>query len=103
MADSADDARPAPGGRYILSDEQQNQIKEWVADKSANTSGDCPVCGENAWRAEEEVVMCPVLPMPPSDRPAAVYPMFILVCSNCAYVMQFMALQAGLSLVDSDD
>ena len=95
MADPSDEAKPS-GNPLVLSTAQKDEIKQWLAQKSAHVGGECPVCGENAWRIEDYLISGPLFSERPIALVTSVFPMVAMVCSNCAYVRQFMAMQLGL-------
>ena len=80
--------------RGKLSEEQKTKIVSWLNQKVKNHN--CPACGTNSWAIGDHLL---------SNNPfmggmlvvgGATYPTAFLVCNNCAYIRQFMAVPMGL-------
>jgi len=83
-----------------LTPEEKQKFVAWLNAKTK--SHQCPVCDTNGWTVADHLI---------DARPhtggglvvgGTTYPSAILVCNNCAYTRQFMAVPIGL-LSSPDD
>ena len=86
---------PSPGG--MLSDEEQNQAIAFL-EKVWTQGRTCPIDGTDDWVLQDVLVHIP------SFRPKGLvvggkslaFPLVVVVCKTCGYVMTFSAVRLGL-------
>ena len=89
---------PDPNGK--LSVEESKLIAKHLDDKGVNHS--CPVCNHNNWSIGAHLLNGMVHTPGGVTIGGPTYPMAFIVCGNCAYVRQFMAIPLGILSSDSD-
>lgn len=82
-------------GRGRLSAAQKEKFVAWLDEKGKDHA--CPVCKTNSWSIGEHLLNGFVhVPNAGLVLTGASYPMAFVVCNNCAYTRQFMAVPIGL-------
>ena len=92
-----------PSNDGVLTRAEQEKISAHLNEKGKNHN--CPVCGENNWTIGEHLLNG-MVHTPGSMRIGGpTYPMAFVVCRNCSYLRQFMAVPLGLgaNLEDGSD
>lgn len=77
-----------------LTADEKKKIVEWLDDKGRDHS--CPVCKQNSWTVADHVMSGVVHTGGGITFGGASYPTVMIVCNNCAYTRQFMAVPVGL-------
>lgn len=99
------DAEPSPTTRQTpeaLEWEARERALKWLAEKSPNGTI-CAVCGENDWTVGN-VAELPLTRWDDVAAPAAkVYPVFPVFCTNCAHMLLFSAIRAGVIEPDQEE
>ena len=85
------------GDGYLpLNTAAKQHFVKWL--NSRTNEHHCPVCLKNDWSVGDYflhgVLFSPH--QPPSLAGGSAYPIVFLVCNHCAYIRQFMAIQAGI-------
>ena len=78
----------------LLTKDQKNQVADWL-----NTKGRChwcPVCRENNWFTGDRFLTSSVFHEDAVRIDGVSHPQVFIVCQNCAYTRQFMAVPMGL-------
>ena len=81
--------------RHPTPQEQRDKAAVWVNEKWTASDKTCPICGTNKWTVTEPAALQPyqngslVLGGP-------VFPVFLVICSNCAYTISFNAAATGV-------
>lgn len=77
-----------------LTSGEKEKFLAWVNEKGVNHN--CPVCQKNNWTVGDHLLSGMVHTGNGISIGGAAYPTAILVCTNCAYTRNFMALPIGL-------
>lgn len=78
-----------------LTAEQRKQVVAWIEEHTKGKGKGCPICGHPDWQLAEDIVEI----QPHYENkvfPDVIYPLVLLACSNCAYVMLFHATLIGV-------
>lgn len=79
-----------PGDDGVLTPAEKQTISKWLNEKSRNYF--CPVCNSNNWAIGDHLLSGMVYHGGGLIIGGASYPQFFLVCQNCAYTRNFMAV-----------
>jgi predicted nucleic-acid-binding Zn-ribbon protein len=81
-----------PNKERVLTPEEKKRAAAWVA---RHAKHGCPVCGNTKWNLGQEFVE---IHQHTGNvfRGGNVYPLVMLLCSNCAYVLLFHAITTGV-------
>ena len=85
------------GDGYLPLDTAAKQrFVKWL--NSRTNEHHCPVCQKNDWSVGDYFIHGVLFSprQPPSMAGGSAYPIVFLVCNHCAYIRQFMAIQAGI-------
>ena len=86
----------------ILTVVEKQMVAAWLSEKSRNNS--CPVCSTSSWSVGGHLLSGKIYRGGNLAFGGPTYPMAFIVCTNCAYVREFMAVQIGLlEASDTDD
>lgn len=77
-----------------LTQEDKAKVVSWLNEKAK--SAHCPVCGVNDWTVGDDLLNGMVFSGGNLIVGGPAYPMAFIVCNNCAYTRQFMAIPIGL-------
>ena len=77
-----------------LTDEEREKAVAWLNEKTKNY--ECPVCGTNNWAIGQHIIQEDIYRGGNVIVGGSVYPTVFVVCTNCAYVRHFMAIQMGV-------
>lgn len=92
--------QPAPDPQE-LSKADRSKIVDWL--NTRQKFGDCPVCGTNHWTVGGHLLHGQALGANGGIIiGGSNYPMAFVVCDNCAYVRQFMAVPMGLDFLKKE-
>ena len=78
----------------ILTVVEKQVIAAWLSEKSRSNS--CPVCLASSWSVGGHLLSGKIYRGGNLAFGGPTYPMAFVVCTNCAYVREFMAVQIGL-------
>jgi hypothetical protein len=79
-----------------LTQEELAKARAWVAEKCPQLlakSHGCPICGGVEWRIDTRFGALPSYSSRIMER---VWPLFLLTCANCAYMIGFNAYVSGV-------
>ena len=85
------------GDGYLpLNRAAKQRFVKWL--NSRTNEHNCPVCQKNDWSVGDYFMHGVLfsLRQPPAMAGGSAYPIVFLVCNHCAYIRQFMAIQAGI-------
>lgn len=82
-----------------LSAEKTQTLKDWLDKKTKRHA--CPVCENQQWSMGGHLLHCRVYDDKRGVAGTGGYPQAFVVCTNCFYVRNFMAVPIGL--VDATD
>lgn len=107
MADQANEPDPEEVARQAVEAAQEKQrqaARAWVEEKWTQPKA-CPICGTNSWLFTEagSIDTLNAGSVQPMGRLTGVWPIFMVLCRNCAYTMFFNAIFAGVVPADNPD
>ena len=79
-----------------LTDEQKQQIKDWVDGKVGNKGFTCSVCRSAQWIIGDHLVSSPIFSKG-VHLGGPIYPFAMLICSVCAHTVFLNSVIIGLS------
>lgn len=81
-----------------LTDNDIQQVQDWLQETGRNKNHNCPWCGSNGWIPQKELIF-PVTIDGQTGRinHLAGIPMVGVICKECAYIMLFSAKRIGVA------
>lgn len=79
-----------PGNDGLLTPAEKQTIAKWLNEKSRNYL--CPICNTNNWSIGDHLLSSMVFHGGGLVIGGTSYPQFFLVCQNCAFTRNFMAV-----------
>ena len=75
----------------------QQKVEEWLRPRAREWPPICPICGVQNWNIGPDVVFPPLWNVPSDfeEKPYS-YPVIIMSCGYCGYVLYFNAVLMGL-------
>lgn len=83
-----------------LTEEETQKFLDWINEKSVDHT--CPVCKKNSWSAGSHLLNGMVHTGGALVVGGPAYPAAFIVCKNCAYTRQFMAVPIGLMKTEDE-
>lgn len=84
-----------------LTDEEQQKANKWIKDHLKD-SFSCPVCGHKDFHLQDTLGIITLFGGGATMLGTG-YPTLVMVCKNCAYMMFFSAVMAGVSPAGEED
>lgn len=78
-----------------LTKQDQDKVGAWLNEKGSHHA--CPVCQTNDWIVGEHLINNMAFSGGNLVVGGPTYPTAFVVCTNCAYVRQFMAVPLGIT------
>ena len=81
----------------ILTQEQQEQFKNWLEVVNGAVDFACPVCKNDDWHIQPHFVSTPIFSLTRGMQlTGSSYPHVMVICSKCSNTMLFNAMQSGI-------
>jgi len=79
----------------VLTSQQKFDIMAWCTERSLKV---CPVCSANALTIADDVYTVLVYhPVTGVEKSAPAFPQVVIVCTNCAHILNFSATVMGIT------
>ncbi len=90
-----------PPDKQKLTDEERRKADEWLK-IHCKASLSCPVCGQTDFQLQQTLGIVPLFGGGATMLGSG-YPALVMVCTNCAHMMLFNAIMAGVIPAEEED
>ena len=90
-----------PPDKHKLTDEERRKADQWLKSHRKD-SFSCPVCGQTNFQLQTTLGIVPLFGGGATVLGSG-YPVVVMVCGNCAHMLFFNAIIAGLVPAEEED